>query len=146
VPSGMPPMLTVLQTNRFLVLTRPGRLLPWLGPALRGLVAGRFKEQVCRHSPAEQRTRWRYCKGCPHLTACPYGLTLEAGPPPGAVPFRGQEDAARPVVLAPAFPTPGRADIGLEIPVGATFVGPAAARQAGLFWEAAAAAGADPHA
>ena len=37
-------------------LTSSGRLLPWLGPALRGLVARRFKETVCRFSLDEQQT------------------------------------------------------------------------------------------
>jgi len=35
--------LEVLETNRVLRLTRGGRLLPWLGPALRGLTARQFK-------------------------------------------------------------------------------------------------------
>ncbi len=38
---------------------RGGRLLPWIGPALRGLVAAHFKEQACRHPPRERAAQWR---------------------------------------------------------------------------------------
>ena len=74
-------MLSLLQSRRTPQLTRSGCLLPWLGPALRGLVARRFKAAVCRFSPQEQDTTWRYCKGCPHMAQCPYGQTLEADSP-----------------------------------------------------------------
>ena len=37
-------MLAVLQSTRSLRFTRPGRLLPWMGPALRGLLALAFKQ------------------------------------------------------------------------------------------------------
>ena len=88
-------MLHVLHTERVLRLTAPGRLLPWLGPALRGLAAAQFKRAVCLYSPAEQQTTRRYCKGCPHIAACPYGSTVEAEPPPGAPVFGGQDDGVR---------------------------------------------------
>jgi hypothetical protein len=133
-------MLTLLHSRRTLRLTSPGRLAPWLGPALRGLVAGRFKEAVCRFSPTEQQTTWRHCKGCPHMAGCPYGQTFEAEPPPAAT-FRGQEDGTRPLVLAPWFPLPQRARPGMAVPVLATFAGPAAAAHVGPFWNAVAAAG-----
>src|SRR5438034_865014 len=97
-------MLAVLQSTRLLRFTRPGRLLPWMGPALRGLLARPFKESVCRHSRQEQQQRWRYCTGCPHITRCAYGQTVEPDPPAGAAVFPGQEQAARPVVFALPFP------------------------------------------
>jgi hypothetical protein len=136
-------MLEVVRITRTLCLTRPGRLWPWMGPALRGLLGGRLKEAVCRQ-PAELRdTRWRYCAGCPHLAGCAYGATLEPDPPAGAAVFAGQERAARPVVLALPFPLPPRAAPGLELPLAVTFIGPAAAH-AEAVWRALAEAGADP--
>ena len=98
-------------------LTSPGQLIPWLGLALRGLVGARFKEKVCRHSPRERRERWVHCTGCPHLAECSYGQTFEPDPPPGVEVFHGQEDAARPLVLAPYFPLPARAERGGEAPL-----------------------------
>ena len=139
-------MLTVLQTAATLRLTSSGNLLPWLGPALRGLIARRFKTQVCRHSPIEQETTWRYCKGCPHMAECPYGQTLEPDPPPEAEVYRGQEDAARPFVMTPHYPAPSRGEPGLEIPLTVTFIGHAAARQITSFYAAATEAGRDPNA
>src|SRR5438876_10907716 len=98
------PMLLILRTTRTLRFTRPGQLLPWMGPALRGLLALPFKQSVCVQPRAEQDTRWRYCSGCPHMNGCPYGQTLEPDPPAGAAVFHGQEQAARPIVLALPFP------------------------------------------
>src|SRR4051794_26997808 len=89
-------------------LTRTGQLVPWLGLALRGLVGARFKEKVCRHSPRERLERWVHCSGCPHMAECAYGQTFEPDPPAGVEVFHGQEDAARPLVLAPYFPLLGR--------------------------------------
>ncbi len=134
-------MLVFLQSRRTLRLTSPGRLLPWLGPALRGLLARRFKESVCRFSLAEQQTTWLHCKGCPHLTACPYGRTFEGEPTAAARAFSGLEDGTRPIVVAPYFPLPERARPGMAVPVLATFFGRDAAAQVGPFWDAAAAAG-----
>jgi hypothetical protein len=137
-------MLPILHTTRTLLLTRPGRLQRWLGPALRGLVAARFKARVCRQPLPERDTRWVYCRGCPLLAGCPYGETVEPDPPADAEVFRGQEDAARPLVIAPAFPVPEQAAAGLRIPLGVTFIGRAASRHAAAFWMAVRAAGADP--
>lgn len=66
-----------------------GKLVPWVGPALRGVVARTFKESVCVY-PVEKRPE--SCSGCPHLTSCHYGSTFEAG------------DSVRPIVLAPQYP------------------------------------------
>ncbi|SRR5579885_396058 len=137
-------MLMVLETTRWLRLTRPGRLLSWLGPALRGLIARCFKARVCRHPAEAQETTWRYCKGCPFLAECPYGQTFEPDPPPAAAVFTGQTDPARPVVLAPPFPAPARAAPGLTLPLRVTFIGTAAARHVADFWDAVREAGADP--
>ena len=109
--------------NLGLRLTRPGRLVPWLGFALRGLVALRFKRAVCRQPPHEQETRWRFCTGCPYLADCPYGATFEPALPADAARHVGQDDAPRPVVLAPYFPVPERSVVGLTVPVRLTAVG-----------------------
>jgi hypothetical protein len=122
-------------------LSRPGRLLPWLGPALRGLVARSFKERVCRQSPAERRTRWVHCAGCPHMDRCPYGQTFEPDPPPGREVERGRDDPIRPVVLAPYYPVPADARPGLMIPLRALAVGAAALGQLPALLEALGEAG-----
>jgi hypothetical protein len=134
-------MLVLLQSSRTLRLTTGGRLLPWVGAALRGLVARRFKEAVCRYSWEEQQTIRLHCKGCPHLRECPYGSTVEAEPVAASRVFTGQEDGTRPLVVAPYHPLPERARPGMAIPVLATFVGVEAAGQVGPFWEAVAEAG-----
>src|SRR5262245_9028151 len=108
-------------------LSTPGRLIAWERLALRGLLARHFKDSVCRHPPAERDTRWVHCRGCPYLRECPYGVTFEPDPPPEVETFRGQEDAARPLVLAPHFPLPARGEAGFEFPVRLTAVGPAVA-------------------
>jgi hypothetical protein len=133
-------MLWMLQTRRVLRLTSQGRLVPWLGPALRGLVARGFKEAVCRFSWDEQQTTWKYCKGCPHMTGCSYGRTFEADPP-ASMTFRGQDDGTRPIVLAPEFPLPQRSYFGMEVSVYAHFFGLAAAAEAEALWTAVSRAG-----
>ncbi|MBV9123672.1 MAG: hypothetical protein JO112_09975, partial [Planctomycetes bacterium] len=142
----MPAALSVLETERLLRLIRPGRLLPWLGPALRGLASRRLKADVCRYPPEVQEGERRYCKGCPQLTGCPHGETFEPDPPAGARVLHGQEDAVRPLVIAPAFPAPAAGRPGLAIPVRAVFIGRTAAGHAEAFWTALAEAGRDPSA
>lgn len=100
-----------------LCVTRGGRLLPWLGPALRGLVAHPMKVEHCGHSPQERETRWKYCTGCPHLSNCSYGQLFEPDPPPNATLTPGREDAIRPLILFPYFPLPEHAPVDLRIPV-----------------------------
>jgi hypothetical protein len=138
--------LEVLETNRMLRLTRRGRLLPWLGPAVRGLAARRFKANVCHYPPEVQDGERRECKGCPHIFECPYGRTVEPDPPPGARVFAGQADATRPLVIAPGFPAPTDGAIGLALPVRVTFIGRTAAAHADELWAALAEAGRDPRA
>jgi hypothetical protein len=104
----------------------------------------RFRRTVCRQPVAEQATHWKYCRGCPLMTDCPSGETVEPDPPPYAEVMVGQEDAARPLVIAPAFPAPETAEPGLCGTLAVTFVGRQAERHAEAFWSAARAAGADP--
>ncbi len=131
-------MLPVLRCTRVLRFTRPGSLLPWMGPALRGLLARPFKERVCKHPLDQQQSRWLYCTGCP------YGQTIEPDPPPGAAVFHGQGQAARPVVLELPFPMPHRVRPGDTVPITLTFIGPSAITQAAHVWQALAEAGDDP--
>ena len=37
--------------------------MPWIGPALRGLVAERLKELVCRQPAELWDSRWKVCTG-----------------------------------------------------------------------------------
>lgn len=138
------PRLEVFETHRVLRIARGGRLLPWLGPALRGLAAGRLRARVCRQPVAEQLGRWERCAGCPLMAGCAYGETVEPDPPAGVHLASGWESAARPLVVAPAYPAPEVARVGDRCPVRVAFVGAAAAGHAVRFWEALRAGGADP--
>jgi len=113
--------LSIAEMTCRLRWTSPGRLLPWMGPALRGIVAGRMKQQHCRFSPAEQDGRWKYCKGCPHQADCSYGRLFEPDAPP-EIAFPGQGDAVRPLVLAPEFPAPAQARPGETINLRMVFI------------------------
>src|SRR4051812_28211939 len=95
--------LTVRRTTRVLRLARGGRLQPWLGPALRGLAGGGPRARRCRLPVAEQLGPRRYCAGCPQMAGCAYGETFEPDPPAGLHLAAGWENAARPLVVAPAF-------------------------------------------
>ncbi len=106
-----------------------GRLMPWLGPAVRGVVAGRFRERHCVLSLAEQAGRWRRCRGCRHLRDCAYGSIFE--PDEQVLPHvtacaTRDHDVPRRMVLAPAFPAPVRAERGLRLPVSIVAIGAAA--------------------
>lgn len=98
----------------------PGPLLPWIGPALRGLLAGGLKERVCAHPPAVRLERWEKCQGCPHQAECPYGVLLE---PPAVESDTGGEATRRPLVIAPAWSPSPEARAGLEIPVSVVAAG-----------------------
>lgn len=137
-------MLSVLRQERFIRLLTSGRLLPWVGMALRGMLARHFKSSVCVYSQTEQDSRWRYCKGCPQMASCAYGQCLEPDPPKEVKAFRGQEDGVRPMVLAPAFPldTHGAADSA--IPVRLTLIGTSATAHATSIWQMLDEVGQDP--
>ncbi|HID77193.1 MAG TPA: hypothetical protein EYP56_14515, partial [Planctomycetaceae bacterium] len=77
-----------------------GSVLPWIGPALRGLVAGRLKAMVCRHPRPDREAHWQYCDGCPYLKQCAYGRLFE---PPAL--FGGTVSAG---VTSPEGPDGGR--------------------------------------
>ena len=138
------PRLEVFETHRVLRIARGGRLLPWLGPALRGLAAGRLRARVCRQPVGEQLGRWLRCAGCPLMRGCAYGETVEPDPPVGVCLASGWESAARPLVIAPAYPAPEAAGVGDRCPLRVVFVGPTAAPHAAQFWDALRVGGADP--
>ncbi len=124
-------MLGYCSVQTTLELTQGGTLLPWLGPALRGLVARRLKERICRWPPEVRATRWVHCAGCPYLQECPYGELFEPETPSSAVRlgsqgtpvrFAGQEDAVRPLILAPYYPLPERVPMGLRVPLRITLL------------------------
>lgn len=110
-----------------------GEFFPWLGPALRGMVGLPFKESVCRQPVAEQRERWKECRGCEFMADCPYGQTFDPDPPADVSARSGQDHAARPVVLAPAFPAPSQVQEGDTLPVTGLFLGPAVPFAARVF-------------
>jgi len=136
-------VLEVLETTRWLRLEKSGRLQPWLGPALRGVVALPFKERVCRQTDSAGRPP-KYCAGCPLQRECPYGRTFEPAAPEGYVPRSGEHELVRPFVLAPRFPMPTQSRIGALITVRAIFIGPDASTAAPAFWDAMKQAGSDP--
>ena len=100
-----------------LTLTRGGRLLPWLGPALRGIVAATLKNQVCRQPPIQRELHWKFCRGCPHIHDCAYGLTYEPDPPTDRTVLKAAADGQRAITLSPFFPAPleGRAGDRLQV-------------------------------
>lgn len=136
--------MPILETRRLLRWTKGGRLRPWLGSALRGVIARRLKGRSCRWPPSAQDTDWRYCRGCEHMAACDYGPLVEPDAPPGVTPPAGQADVARPLVIRPAYPAPERARLGHPLAVTALFIGRRAIDRAAAFWAAAADAGRDP--
>lgn len=137
-------MLEVFETTRWLRWTRGGWLVPWLGPALRGLIARRLKAAVCRFSSKEQDTVWRYCNGCPHVAVCPYGRTFQPDPPSTPKVFAGQTEAVRPIVLAPEFPAAERAIVGQSMPLRVLLIRGQAAQIVKEFWDVVRDAGSDP--
>lgn len=113
----------VVQTLELrLAVRRGGAVLPWIGPALRGIVARQLKNMVCRHPLEERERRWRYCDGCPHWGACTYGRLYEPENRADARTARGQTEAARPLILAPRYPLPERVDVGFSIPARVTLI------------------------
>ena len=127
-------MLKVQQEHRLIRLSRSGRLLDWLGPAIRGGLGRYMKHQVCR-LPLPEKDERKYCKGCPHMSTCGYGQTLEPDPPEGARVFAGQEESARPLVVAPHYPVPDKAKVGDAFPICLTFIGSSAGGYAPEIWD-----------
>lgn len=96
-------MPMILAGEIVLSCTHGGELLPWIGPAFRGVVARRLKDRVCRQPQAERETRWAHCKGCPFLNSCIYGSAFETQASSELAPRFGS-DGARAITLSPEFP------------------------------------------
>ena len=110
--------------NIALRFDRPTRLPAWVGTELRGMVKEHFKRWVCCHPELDglsddertddncQAIALPECSTCPAelREECYYALAFE----PGAMnsDLRTGEEPARPLVLAPAFPTPERIAAG----------------------------------
>lgn len=103
-------------------LRTAGRLVSWLGPALRGITALRHRAAECRQPQDTWRTTWRYCRGCHHMPSCGYGQAFE----PDAQPNAAHRDAPRPLVLSPEFPVEPRPHAGSRFHVDVTAIGRAA--------------------
>ncbi|MCO6454189.1 MAG: CRISPR system precrRNA processing endoribonuclease RAMP protein Cas6 [Pirellulaceae bacterium] len=121
------PGLVVKLASYRLLFLNGGRLLPWLGPALKGIIARHFKTQSC-HWPAEVRdSQWRYCRGCQHLGGCGYGLLFEPDPPVAATVMPTARDGQRAITLAAQFPAPERIERGDTLDLQVLLLGEAAA-------------------
>jgi hypothetical protein len=116
----VPPSSLIVEHRRVIIeFQSPGRLVPWLGPALRGVTAFRYRAAECQQPQDTWQTTWKYCRGCVHNQECGYGQTFE----PDAV-LHGQiQDAVRPLVISPAFPAPLAASAGAQLPVEFTAIG-----------------------
>jgi len=112
-----------------------GRLPPWIGPALRGLVARRFKDSVC-HFPEPQRSQqWRYCSGCPYMARCAYGQMFEPDLSLASDQLPGQAEPIRPVVIEGLGTAPPVVEPGSPLWLRMTFIGPASAIDLAPFLE-----------
>ena len=124
-----------------LTFTRGGRLLPWLGPALRGIVAGTLKNRVCRQPPIQRELQWKFCRGCPHNQECAYGLTYEPEPPDDRTVLKAAADGQRAVTLTPYFPAPLEGHAGDRLQVRLLLLGQRAIGAASAVVDAMAEAG-----
>lgn len=91
-----------------------GQLVPWLGPALRGLVLQPMRDQLCQLNDQERQERRaalprpdteNYCLGCMKNASCQYGRVFEPDRLiiAGRV-SKGMREGLRGVSIAPAFP------------------------------------------
>ena len=141
LPGQLPwsgPRLEMVSWPLVLRFRSAGRLLPWLGPALRGLLAFSLKRAVCFHPPSVRDTLWRHCEGCPKQRQCPVGATFE---PPDTRGDRGRHQAPRPVVLAPEINTWADSWHGMELRASLLLAGARAMAQGRVVLETLRAAG-----
>lgn len=116
-------MLKIAVHQVELQFTTGGRLLPWLGPALRGIVAMELKNMACQWPEPIRSIDWKYCRGCPHITTCAYGVIYEADPPRDRLVLTRERDGERAVAVAPGFPAPENSHRGMKLPVRMTLIG-----------------------
>ncbi|MFM9966010.1 MAG: hypothetical protein ACKV2Q_32920 [Planctomycetaceae bacterium] len=117
--------------NLWLEFRSAGRLLPWLGPALRGVLLRRLKDEACRQPEAQQGTVWKYCRGCPFMGDCAYGDLFEPDhldwatnklEPELVKLLNGRHEPPRPVILVPAYPATDEAEPGMTLPISLRFL------------------------
>lgn len=101
--------LPVVRQHVTIELRGRGRLVPWLGPAFRGITALRHRAATCRQPKETWLSLWQYCRGCPLMGECDYGTLFEPDAPAHS---DGSRDAPRPLVIAPTFPLPTEATPG----------------------------------
>jgi hypothetical protein len=76
-----------------------------------------LKNRACRWPPIQRELHWKFCRGCPHIHECAYGLTYEPDPPADRTVLKAAGDGQRAIALAPCFPAPleGRAGDRLQV-------------------------------
>lgn len=100
---------TMMAYRSYELTIRPratGRLEPWMGSALRGVVARAFKRNACGHPPQVREEEWVHCDGCPLQHNCSYGVTYETGLTDRSAAPQGVHEPSKPIVVAPFFPLP----------------------------------------
>lgn len=117
--------LTIERRRLVVEFQSSGQLVPWLGPAFRGITALRYRAAVCLKPMHQWRTTWRYCRGCEFMARCGYGLAFEPWRP---VSGAGGVELPRPLVISPAFPAPRRVSRGERLDLEITAIGDEAAQ------------------
>lgn len=115
--------LPIIESSQKVQVQSAGQLQSMLGPAIRGIVARRWKNTVCHHTEYEQQTRWKYCKGCEHNSTCSYGQIFEPDIPAGVHLLGGNKEAPRSFVIRPEFPLPTQARVGQVFEIRILFIG-----------------------
>jgi hypothetical protein len=92
-PLGLLPPLPTLLIELQARARERAPLPPFLGSTLRGALGHALRDAACV-------TRAPTCYGCPHLAACPYGATWEAGAAAPLGPLDRGADPPRPYTLA----------------------------------------------
>jgi len=102
-----------------------GKLNPWLGPAIRGMIMKPLREQLCQLPDPERSQRLKstqtdreklYCQGCRLNASCLYGRFLEPDRQVIAGRTRmGAREGLRGITVAPNFPICGPAEASGEL-------------------------------
>jgi len=115
----------------------PGKLKPWLGNAVRGMVLQRLRESYCLLSPEERA--WRssttknkeehYCTGCLRNAECLYGRVYEPDRQiiDGTV-RKGMRQGLRGMTISTEYPLRGKATPGDEFVIKLLAIGEASRR------------------
>lgn len=99
-----PDLRSVVHVRLKLNACGPGRLNPWMGPSLRGLLARPLKARWCHWNPLVRERDYRHCAGCTHQRDCTYAQLLEpATTDPVVV---GRWNLPHRLAIIPDFPAP----------------------------------------